>query len=1041
MIIALPLLGAVFVMCMPRAEATFHRGLGLTFTTTTFLVSLAVLKFFNPKTGDFQLVFDVDWIPGLGAHFKTGVDGISVFLVILTTFLMPLTLLGTAKAITKHVREFIAAMLVLEAGMLGAFVALDVFLFYVFWEVMLIPMYLLIGIWGGQRRLYASIKFVIYTMTGSLVMLVAIFYVYVQHAHVTGEYTTDLVALKQVALPHNAQIWCFAAFTLAFAIKVPLFPLHTWLPDAHVEAPTAGSVILAGVMLKFGVYGMLRYSIPLFPHGAQVWAPAMCVLAIIGIIYGALVAFTQDDVKKLVAYSSVSHMGFCVLGVFAMTVWGISGSIYAMLSHGLTTGGLFLGIGVLYERRHTRRLAEYGGVWKQMPVFAGLFLIVTMGSAGLPSLSGFVGEFLTIFGTFNAGDLLPTPDWIPAPRLLGALAATGVILGAIYLLFMFQKVFFGKLDKAKNGSLPDLGARELSVFVPLCLAIFALGMFPKPILESMEKSVESMRNELVGHVAEPDGEARYYPEFKPATAPPTPATTPPATPPTGGAPDQARRWPMTSFDPTDLGWLVPYLILIVAGMLLVLAEAFFTGSGTTASGRADHTALSGLAVAGSLASALASIVLYRQLDEHTSHAMFGGMLIADRPGYVLSTMFAITTALTALIAPAHQREHGWTMGELYGVLLLAASGCVMLAHANNLVTVFLGIETMSIGTYVMVALRRHSRRGNEAAMKYFLMGAFSTGFLLYGMALLYGATGTLQLDKIAAAIPATANPGLIITGGFLLVVAFGFKVSAVPFHMWAPDAYEGAPTPITGFMAAAIKAAAIAGAIRVFVSALGGGVVPFGSLGWASPMVVIAGITITVGNITAVRQDNIKRMLAYSSIAHAGVLLVGLSAAGLGSPTGVASLVYYIIAYSVATLGAFAVVAYVGSKGRERLHVDDWAGLAAQHPAAALAMTVCLLSFGGMPPTGGFFAKFYIFKSAMDVHDGQLLWLVIIGVVNSAISIYYYLRIVTAMYFREANQPFSPTKSGGLLFVIAVMPLLVLELGIMPGWWLKLIGQ
>ena len=312
-----------------------------------------------------------------------------MFLVILTTFLMPVTLIGTAKSIDKHVREFIAAMLVLEAGMLGAFVALDVFLFYVFWEVMLIPMYLLIGIWGGQRRLYASIKFVIYTMVGSLLMLVAIFYVYVQYHSVTGTYTTDLVKLMDVALPGNAQVWCFAAFGLAFAIKVPLFPLHTWLPDAHVEAPTAGSVILAGVLLKFGIYGFLRWGIPLFPHGAAAWAPMIAVLAVIGIVYGALVAFAQDDVKKLVAYSSVSHLGFCVLGLFSLTVYGTSGSIYAMLSHGLTTGGLFLGIGVLYERRHTRRLAEYGGIWKQMPVFAGLYLIIVMGSARSARAVGF----------------------------------------------------------------------------------------------------------------------------------------------------------------------------------------------------------------------------------------------------------------------------------------------------------------------------------------------------------------------------------------------------------------------------------------------------------------------------------------------------------------------------------------------------------------------------------------------------------------------------------------------------------------------------
>ena len=485
-------------------------------------------------------------------------------------------------------------------------------------------------------------------------------------------------------------------------------------------------------------------------------------------------------------------------------------------------------------------------------------------------------------------------------------------------------------------------------------------------------------------------------------------------------------------NPTDLGYLAPYLILVATGMLLVLAEAFYSGK--------DRTGLATLAVAGSVASAVASMVLYRQLEGDARISLLGDMLIADRTGYVLSALFAVTTGLAALSSPAHQREHDWQIGEYYGVMLLSASGMIILAQAANLVTVFLGIETMSIGVYVMCAMRRTSRRGNEAAMKYFLIGAFATGFLMYGMALLYGAAGTTKLAEMATTLAHTKNPGLVVAGGFMLVIAFGFKVAAVPFHMWAPDAYEGAPTPVTGFMAAAVKAAAIAAMIRVFGTALGGDVVPFGTLGWASPMMVIAAITITVGNITAVRQDNVKRMLAYSSISHGGVLLVGVCALGLGAPSANTSLVYYLIAYSFTTMGAFAIVSYVGSHGRERLLVDDWAGLGAQHPAVALAMTILLLSFGGIPPTGGFFGKFYIFKAAMEVYDGQLLWLVVIGVVNSAISIYYYLRIVTAMYFREANQPFAPTRSAGLLFVIAVCPLLVLELGLMPGWWLKLVG-
>ena len=487
-----------------------------------------------------------------------------------------------------------------------------------------------------------------------------------------------------------------------------------------------------------------------------------------------------------------------------------------------------------------------------------------------------------------------------------------------------------------------------------------------------------------------------------------------------------------TFDPSHLGYLVPYLILVIVGLALVLAEAFYRGK--------DRTALVGLTVAGALAGTVASILLYRHIQPGMKLSLLGGMLIADRDAYVLSGLFCFVTALAALMSPAHQRAHEWAVGEYYGLLLLSASGMVMLAHAGNLVTVFLGIETMSIGVYVMTAMRRRSRRSNEAAMKYFLVGAFATGFLVYGMALLYGAAGTSNLLEMKTRLVETTNPGLVVAGTFLLIVAFGFKVAAVPFHMWAPDAYEGAPTPVTAFMAAAVKAAAVAAMLRLFGLALGGDVLPFGTLGWASPLVIIAALTITIGNISALRQDNVKRMLAYSSISHAGVLLVGLCALGLGAPSANAGIIYYLIAYSFTTMGAFAVVAYVGSKGRERTLVDDWAGLAGQHPAAALAMVVCLLSFGGMPPTGGFFAKFYVFKAAMEVSDGQLLWLVVIGVVNSALSIYYYLRIVTAMYFKEASQPFTVTGGGGVVFVMAVCPVLILEMGLMPGWWLRLVG-
>ncbi len=484
-----------------------------------------------------------------------------------------------------------------------------------------------------------------------------------------------------------------------------------------------------------------------------------------------------------------------------------------------------------------------------------------------------------------------------------------------------------------------------------------------------------------------------------------------------------------TFASGDLLYIAPFLVLALSGILLVLAEAFYTGK--------DRTALAGLTVAGALSSTVVSVALYRHLGATESRLLFTEMLVADRTGYVLTALFGVVAALAALLAPAHQRVHGWVVGEYYGILLLAASGMVLLAQAANLATVFLGVETMSIGVYVMTAMRRRSKRGNEAAMKYFLMGAFSTAFLLYGMALVYGAIGTTSLVQIQGRL-VSGNLGLLTVGTFMMVAAFAFKIAAVPFHMWAPDAYEGAPTPVTAFMAAAVKAAAFAAMMRMFGQYMGGDRLPYGVIGWASPMVVLAAITITVGNIAAIRQDNIKRMLAYSSISHAGVLLVGLCAMGLGSASGKPALIYYLISYSLTTMGAFAVVAYVGSKDQERLDIDDWAGLATRHPGAALAMTLCLLSLGGMPPTGGFFAKFYVFKSAMDAQDQQLLWLTAIGVINSAISIYYYLRIVTTMYFKDPRGEIAPTRSAALAFVMVACPLVILEMGLFPNWWLSL---
>ena len=492
-ILVMPLIGAIAVALLPRAEERQCRHMGFFFSLATFLVSLGLLPGFKAANGGMQFELNVVWVKSLGINYHVGIDGISLWLVLLTTVLTPIVMLSAYKHINKRVKEFVIALLVLEVGMLGAFIALDFFLFYVFWEIMLIPMYLIIGIWGHERKVYAAIKFVIYTMVGSLLMLVAIIYMYVSHGKATGVYTFDYMVLSQFIWGQQTQLWLFFAFALAFAIKVPMFPFHTWLPDAHVEAPTAGSVILAGVLLKLGTYGFLRFAMPMFPWGAAAFAPYISVLAVTGIIYGALVAWVQKDAKKLVAYSSVSHLGFVMLGLLTMSTAGIEGGIYQMISHGISTGGLFLCIGVLYDRRHTRLLRQFGGLWKRLPVFGGIFIVIMLSSAGLPGLNGFVGEFLILLGSFTHQQSMAEvglPVFIWHPRVMTALAATGVVLGAIYLLHLMQKLMFGPLTHHKNLHLKDLTPRELWTFIPLLILCFVMGLYPRPFLLRMEPAVK-----------------------------------------------------------------------------------------------------------------------------------------------------------------------------------------------------------------------------------------------------------------------------------------------------------------------------------------------------------------------------------------------------------------------------------------------------------------------------------------------------------------------------------------------------------------------
>jgi NADH-quinone oxidoreductase subunit M len=477
----LPALGAVALTLVPRRRDDILRAGALVVTAATFVVSIALYAGFDGDSPDFQFDELHAWLPQLGVGYHVGIDGISLLLVLLTTFLTPIALASAWHAIEDRTKEFVVAMLVLETGMLGVFVALDLFLFFVFWEAMLIPMYFIIGVWGGGRRVYAAIKFVLYTMVGSALMLVAILVLYYQHGGATGMYTFDLPTLARYVLaPGLAQDLMFLAFGLAFAIKVPLFPFHTWLPDAHVEAPTAGSVILAGVLLKMGTYGFLRFCLPLFPDASLTFGPLIFALAVVGIVYGAWVSTVQPDLKKLVAYSSVSHLGFVMLGVFTLNQQGLVGGVLQMINHGLSTGALFLMVGMIYERRHTRLIAEFGGLWSVMPAFSALFLIVCLSSLGLPGLNGFVGEFLILVGAFQIN------GW------LAAAATTGIIFAAVYLLWMYQRVAFGEIRHEANRHLRDLDAREWALLAPALVFIVWIGVYPRTFTSKTEATVQAL---------------------------------------------------------------------------------------------------------------------------------------------------------------------------------------------------------------------------------------------------------------------------------------------------------------------------------------------------------------------------------------------------------------------------------------------------------------------------------------------------------------------------------------------------------------------
>jgi NADH-quinone oxidoreductase subunit M len=485
-VVFLPALGAALVLLFPRSLEKEAKVFALLVATADCLVSLPLWTRFDPAQKGFQFREQVDWIPSIGISYSLGIDGISLLLVLLTTILTPIALLFSLTHVEKEIKGYSIAFLLLETGMLGSLVALDLALFYVFWEVMLVPMYFIIGIWGGPRRIYAAMKFFIFTMAGSLLMFLAILFIAIRHQAATGVWSFALEDLYRLSFSGRVETLLFAAFALAFAIKVPVFPLHTWLPDAHTEAPTAGSIILAGVLLKLGVYGYLRFALPLFPDAAIRYAPWLGALGIVGVIYGAFVAYPQHDMKRLVAYSSVSHLGLVVMGVGAFTTISLQGSILQMINHGLSTGALFLLVGVLYERTHTREISAYGGIASVVPVTTALFVIATLSSIGLPGLNGFVGEFLILLGTWSS----PHRWWAVA-------AATGVILSAIYMLWLVQRVFWNPFQNEQNRSLRDIRPSEFVAAAILVVLMVWIGVRPNDVLDRIRGSVESLRETVV----------------------------------------------------------------------------------------------------------------------------------------------------------------------------------------------------------------------------------------------------------------------------------------------------------------------------------------------------------------------------------------------------------------------------------------------------------------------------------------------------------------------------------------------------------------
>jgi NADH-quinone oxidoreductase subunit N len=816
-----------------------------------------------------------------------------------------------------------------------------------------------------------------------------------------------------------------------------VFPFHTWLPDAHTEAPTAGSVILAGLLLKTGAYGMLRFALPLFPDAAIALAPIAMALGVIGILYGAVLAFAQTDLKRLVAYTSVSHMGFVLLGVFAWNELALQGAVMQMLCHGIATGALFIIAGSLQERIHTRDISRMGGLWATAPRMGGVAMVFAWASLGLPGLGNFVAEFLTLLGSWQAN------------RLWTVLASAGLIASAIYALWVIQAVFHGPGEKKKT--FPDLGLREMAVMTALIAAIVWLGVYPQPVFDTARPALLELRREAPAPASSPSAAGDSSSWVKADRS------------------DRSVRSDRSNISEENavtfagLLALLPPIVLSVAAILAMLLIAF----------RRNHLAVAALTLTG-LALAFASVPLVLPMVPRSVTSL----LIVDRFALFYFALVVAAAIAVALFSYGYLNRLQGRREEFYVLLLLATVGAALLAASNHFVSFFLALEILSVALYGMLAFTRARQRSIEAGLKYLILAATSAAFLLFGMALVYLRAGSMAFPALAGRIIQNAQGDLLLLAGLgMILVGFGFKLAVVPFHMWTADVYEGAPAPATAFIATVSKGAVFALLLRYFAhfsgpvcsagfspSVCSAGLSPSVCSAGFSPSVCSAGLSPSVcsaglspfplpiflifasiavasmftGNLLALRQSNVKRILAYSSIAHLGYLMVAFLAGGPLAPLAVT---YYLTAYFITTLGAFGIVAILSRAKRDADDIEDYQGLAWRRPWLAAVFMAMLFSLAGIPLTAGFVGKFCVLAAGV----GSSLWfLAFILVVNSAIGLYYYLRVIVAMTARPdaatiASLPPSPIATSrrlGALSAGAMLAILLLSLvwlGVYPA--------